>query len=237
MSEAWETVSDMSQVAQDIQVLTKIEHLSVFAAAGDCGAYDTGQYPDTPTVDFPGTAPYTISVSGTELFPTKTGTRANEISWTMDRQANPNNCQNDWGGGGGQSNYFRLPDWQSKNGATLNNPRGLRQVPDISAAATWLPVFYQGQWYDFGGTSAATPIWATVDLLLNQALVQRTHYFVFGATPFYAAWSHSNQGQAFYDVVKGNNRYYQAGRGWDYCSGLGAPNLPVLEQTLVTLLH
>ena len=38
---------------------------------------------------------------------------------------------------------------------------------------------------------------------------------------------------AFHDVVLGGNRYYDAGPGWDYASGLGSPDVYNLARDLV----
>jgi kumamolisin len=77
-----------------------------------------------------------------------------------------------------------------------------------------------------GGTSAVAPLWAALIALINQdtgtkaGLVQPSLY---GLTPA--------QG-AFHDIVTGNNGDYQAGSGWDPCTGLGTPNGQQLSATL-----
>ena len=41
---------------------------------------------------------------------------------------------------------------------------------------------------------------------------------------------------AFHDVRVGGNRYYDAGPGWDYATGLGSPDVWNLARDLVTFL-
>lgn len=235
-SELYETIGDMNAVSQQLQVLTQVEHISVFAASGDCGAYESRQYPDTLSVNFPSSAPYAISVGGTLLTTNAKGARTSETVWSMSQKADPNQCDNDWGSGGGLSAYFKLPSWQNANGVRNKYSNGMREVPDIAAVADWLPIYYQGEWFDSGGTSAATPIWAAAYMILDQALAQNTHYYVYGLSPFYAAAQHSGNKHPFYSVVQGSNRYYTAASGWNYCTGLGTPNMVDLYNTLVPLL-
>ena len=40
---------------------------------------------------------------------------------------------------------------------------------------------------------------------------------------------------AFYDVRLGGNRYYRAGPGWDYSTGLGTPNMARLADDVIAL--
>jgi kumamolisin len=42
--------------------------------------------------------------------------------------------------------------------------------------------------------------------------------------------------KAFNDVVAGGNRYYRAGPGWDYVTGLGSPNVWNLARDMVRYL-
>ena len=39
--------------------------------------------------------------------------------------------------------------------------------------------------------------------------------------------------QAFYDVTLGGNRYYRAGPGWDYSTGLGTPDMARLANDVI----
>jgi kumamolisin len=42
--------------------------------------------------------------------------------------------------------------------------------------------------------------------------------------------------KAFHDVTKGGNRYFNAGPGWDYATGLGSPDVAELAKAIVALV-
>jgi subtilase family serine protease len=107
----------------------------------------------------------------------------------------------------------------------------MRQIPDVSAVADNLPLFYNGQWHLVSGTSVSAPIWAAGMVLLNQAAQKNTGTTYYGPASLYTA---ANSGQSpFYDVTQGNNWHYAATSGRDDVSGLGTPNLYSLYTNLV----
>ena len=108
----------------------------------------------------------------------------------------------------------------------------MRQVPDVSAAAYGLAVYFKNRWGAVGGTSAAAPIWAAGLALVNEGMIQQVHKFNYGPQIFYLVSNKANGTQPYFDVTRGNNLYYQAGSGWDYATGLGTPNLPSFYQTM-----
>jgi kumamolisin len=65
-----------------------------------------------------------------------------------------------------------------------------------------------------GGTSAVAPLWAGLIALAN---AQNKNTAGFVNPVLYAAPS------AFRDITSGNNGAFQAGPGWDACTGLGSP--------------
>ena len=77
-----------------------------------------------------------------------------------------------------------------------------------------------------GGTSAVAPLWAGLIARLNQSLGKPVGYL----NPVIYALS-ANSG-AFNDITSGNNIGYQAGPGWDACTGWGSPNGAQLLQAL-----
>ena len=113
---------------------------------------------------------------------------------------------------------------------------GMRQVPDISAVADNLAVYFQGQWGDVGGTSAAAPIWAAGQALVNEDTIQ--HLSTFGYSPqlYYTVADKHAGGNAYFDVTSGNNLYYPATPGWDYATGFGTPNLMSFDQAVSSTL-
>lgn len=185
--------------------------ITVFAAAGDNGASDNSA-DGSLQVDFPASSPHVVACGGTTL------TASDETVW--DELAAGHGAT-----GGGVSRHFPLPPYQAGAGVPAN-PAGSpgRGVPDVAGDAdplTGYQVRVDGADQVIGGTSAVAPLWAALTAILNQlagrpagdlhALLYRT-----GTAPGSAA-------DGFRDIVSGNNGHYQAGPGWDACTGLGSP--------------
>lgn len=217
------TAGDMRAIDQSLQLLTKVEHMRVFVASGDCGAFSDRIY-NSLSVSFPASDPWATSVGGTSLSITGQQRRADEVVWSD--ASNLRSCKNSWGSGGGNSQVYQHPGWQAANGVQNRFSNGNhREVPDVSASADALAVYFDGQWGAVGGTSAASPIWAAGLVLVNQGLMKQIGKFTASPQMFYVV-AHSTYGlQPYYDVTRGNNLYYPATPGWDYSSGLGTPNL------------
>lgn len=217
------------------------EGISVFVSSGDCGAYSY-RVPHVAMVSFPASAPYAIAVGGTHLQVSNNGVRTSENVWS-DNDGSPL-CQNEWGSGGGvsQNNDFKRPSWQIGEGTTnkyngasslvftynvqpVSAPNGLRQVPDVAAAAyPNISIYYQGLWYRVGGTSAAAPIWAAGSLLVDQGLQQQGKTSLGGVPDFYTLANHPGNFHPYTDITSGDNLFYLATSGWDYATGWGSPN-------------
>lgn len=223
------------------------EGISVFISSGDCGAYSQ-RVQHLAMVSFPASAPYAISVGGTHLQVTTSSARSSEDVWRDDDGAPT--CQNEWGSGGGvsQNPDFKRPSWQvgpgtnnqydgasravvTSNLTPVTAPNGLRQVPDVAAAAfPNISIYYQGSWYAFGGTSAAAPIWAAGALLVDQGLMAHSKSLLGGVPTFYALANHPGTFHPYTDITQGDNLFYPATRGWDYSTGWGAPNFSDILQ-------
>jgi kumamolisin len=216
------TSQDETAIDQSLQLLTKAEHMTVFIASGDCGAFADGVFRSL-SVSFPASDPWATSVGGTILSTDSNWNRTNEIVWS--NGSNPFSCKNRWGSGGGNSQVYPRPNWQNAPGVNNQYSRGDRQIPDISAVAYDLAVYFQGQWGAVGGTSASAPIWATGMALVNQGLMNQVHKFAFSPQLFYTVADNASGSSPYYDVTRGNNLYYPATPGWDFASGLGTPNL------------
>jgi subtilase family serine protease len=211
--------------------------VSAFFAAGDTGVQNSDKqganYP-FPTVNYPTSSPNVISVGGTEIPnpPATISSYQPEAVW--------NDCCG--AGGGGFSSVFAEPPFQSAAGIT--DPTGMRGVPDVSYNAAVVssvliwesfdPTVPAPSWVPIGGTSAATPQWAALDALANQAdgplgFLDPRLYQVYENPAAYAS--------AFHDITQGNNSFgglmgYSAGPGWDPASGLGTPDAYNLVQAL-----
>ncbi|HEY0756193.1 MAG TPA: S53 family peptidase [Ktedonobacteraceae bacterium] len=227
--------------------------ISIFAAAGDAGAYDCG---DTNLgVDSPADDPYVTGVGGTNLQLGANNSYGSESVWSD--TTNTGRGPKGDGGGGGISNTFMLPSWQTgagvissySSGQPCNAPSGqyCRQVPDISADAdpnsgyaVYCTVSAAGcspsGWIVVGGTSAAAPFWAGSSALINQYL-QSQNLSRFGtANPaLYAVYNSQQATPAFHDVSSGNNLFYPATAGYDMASGIGSPNVTALAKDLAAL--
>jgi kumamolisin len=81
-----------------------------------------------------------------------------------------------------------------------------------------------------GGTSAVAPLWAGLAALLNEKLGRPVGYL----NPVLYRLAVDS----FRDIQKGDNdisgggKLYQAGPGWDPCTGLGSPNGAALLEAL-----
>lgn len=193
--------------------------VTVMAASGDSGSSD-GVNDGANHVDFPASSPNILACGGTNLT-VSNGTRSTETTW---------NDQPQGGGatGGGVSSFFALPSWQS--GANVPAPpggQGGRGVPDVAGDAapeTGYQILVDGQQMVVGGTSAVAPLWAALIALVNQRSGRKAGFI----NPTLYSGGEAN----FFDVTSGSNGSYNAGPGWDPCTGLGSPD----GQKVATLL-
>ncbi len=205
-----QAVAAMNSAMEDAGTLG----VSVFVASGDNLATD-GVDDGQVHVDFPAASPYAIGCGGTQLTAAG-GAVASEVVWNDGSS----------GTGGGISTLFPVPAFQA--GATL--PVGIstsqpgRGVPDVAgnaAPATGYQIVVNGQPAVVGGTSAVAPLWAGLTALINQQAAQPVGFFL---PTLYA------QSGAVREITTGNNRPagtalgYDAGAGWNACTGLGVPD-------------
>jgi len=233
IDEADITSDDVRALDSSLQQLTQVEHMTVFVASGDCGAYADETFGDL-SVSYPATDPWAVAVGGTKLSVDGQGNRAGEVAWS--HFPNIFKCNKSWGTGGGNSSMFHRPDWQNANGVNNKYSKNVRQVPDLSAVADNLAVYFQGAWGAVGGTSAAAPIWAAGQALVNEDTIRRLGTFGYSPRLYYAVADKNAGGNAYFDVTSGNNLYYQATQGWDYATGLGTPNLVSFDRAVSNIL-
>jgi kumamolisin len=216
----------MDQLLQTLN----LEHITTFVSSGDCAAFADHTW-GSVSVSFPASNPHVIAVGGTELSTNASGNRLSEVAWSDG--SDETQCTNQWGSGGGNSNYFPPPQFQQGPGVQNSNSRGFRQIPDVSAVAFNLPVYQDGQWQLVGGTSAAAPIWAAGMSLVNEALITNKKVYYSGpVVPYYVANHKLGHDVGLVDITSGNNIAFQAGPGWDFPTGLGAPNFLSYYQIL-----
>jgi kumamolisin len=188
--------------------------VTVTVAAGDNGSTD-GVSDGASHVDFPASSPNVLACGGTKLVGSGE-TITSEVVW--------NELANNEGAtGGGVSDVFPLPSWQSAAGvppsANSNHHVG-RGVPDVAGDAdpsTGYVTRVDGSPDVIGGTSAVAPLWAGLVALINQSVGKPVGFI----NPLlYEAGDASGD---FHDITSGNNGAYSAGPGWDACTGLGSP--------------
>lgn len=194
--------------------------VSVTAAAGDNGSSDGGT---GDNVDFPSSSPHVLACGGTRLDASGT-TITGEVVWNE-------MASNEGATGGGVSNVFALPSWQtSANVPKPSSKTGGRGVPDISGNAdpsTGYSIRVDGQNIVIGGTSAVAPLWAGLIAVANR---QNGAAAGLLQPQIYAAKAKS----AFRDITSGNNGSFSARTGWDACTGLGSPIATSLIPLLAT---
>lgn len=214
--------------------------VTVFSASGDWGAY-TCQGFDTSdpreTVAWPTCQAGLVSVGGTYLEVQADGSYRRETGWQ--------DYLSTGGTGGGVDPTEPMPAWQLDAGIADPAAGGRRQCPDVAAAAdpdTGYLVYYTDQeggfsgWRMVGGTSAAAPFWAGAMALVQQAAAQEgIDRLGFLAPVLYR--TAASTPAAFNDVTRGGNLASQSGPGWDYATGLGSPNLPVLTEAILEELR
>lgn len=191
--------------------------ITVCCASGDNGSSD-GVEDGAVHVDFPASSPFVMGCGGTRL-EGGNGAITREIVW---------NEVNNGATGGGFSSFFKSPEWQNNRNLPNQDVKGYQQegrgVPDVAGNAdplTGYQILVGGREYIFGGTSAVAPLYAGLVANINQQL-GRTIGFV---NPIFYQLSDSDNG--FRDITDGNNDTigngsYEAGIGWDACTGLGS---------------
>ena len=138
-----------------------------------------------------------------------------------------------WASGGGISTTFAVPSYQT--GAhlppSIDTGKPGRGVPDIAMSATNYFTRIDSSEGASGGTSAVAPLMAALVVRLNQAKGKNVGFL----NPF--LYANVSKGVVT-DVTKGTNaikntvKGYEAGKGWDACTGLGTPNGQAILENL-----
>ncbi|KAF7552558.1 hypothetical protein G7046_g7379 [Stylonectria norvegica] len=182
---------------------------------------------------WPSACPYVTSVGGTE-------SNSPEVAWESSS--------------GGFSDYWPRPAWQDKaikkylnkigddwKGYYNKNGRGF---PDIAALANGIQAINHGELESTGGTSAASPIAASVFALLNNERFKKGK----PALGFLNPWIYKIGEEGFTDITKGKtegckgtslsgapapiipNAGWEAVKGWDPATGFGTPRFDCLNR-------
>jgi len=196
--------------------------ITICTASGDHGTADldaTG-WDNKMHVDHPSVDPMVLACGGTQIDGNQ------DVVWNDGTAFNTGvPGGGGWASGGGISETFPVPDYQknAKLPVSLNTGKSGRGVPDIAMSATNYFTRVQGGEGASGGTSAVAPLMASLVALLNQAKKKNVGFL----NPFLYANAGSG---VITDVTKGTNaikdtiKGYNAGPGWDACTGLGTPD-------------
>ena len=164
-------------------------------------------------VIYPATSPNVVSVGGTSL-----STSSNSRGWT---ESVWNTTPGSEGTGSGCSAYEPQPSWQTSLGLSGCSKRIDNDVSADADPATGVAVYDttngNGGWNEVGGTSASSPMVASMYALAGNA----------GTTPADDIYTHTSN---FYDVTSGNDGSCSpaflctAETGYDGPTGIGTPN-------------
>ncbi len=211
-----QSLKDYDAVCQEAALMG----VTICCSAGDHGTDDTPKASNRANVDFPASSPHVLACGGTHL-EAANGVISKETVW---------NTHDGWATGGGVSEVFPLPAWQTNaNVPKSANPGGKkgRGVPDVAGDAdadTGYLIRVDGAEGPSGGTSAVAPLWAALVALINQGLGKPVGFI----TPL--LYQSPNNTNCFRDILVGDNgafpssKKYLARPGWDACTGWGSPN-------------
>ncbi|KAH8820611.1 peptidase S8/S53 domain-containing protein [Xylogone sp. PMI_703] len=190
--------------------------------SGTSGSFNPG---------FPSSCPYVTSVGATQVKPNTA------VTATSPEEA----CETVIFSGGGFSNVFPLPSYQSSAVASYfqnhrpsysatqyNNSQTVRAFPDVSANGANYVVAVDGSLGLIYGTSASSPTFGSIITLINEQRAAAGKSSVGFINPVIYA-----NPSAFNDITSGGNQGcgtagFTAVTGWDPVTGLGTPNYPKL---------
>jgi pseudomonalisin len=224
--------------------------ITAMVAAGDSGAAgcDSGSEATATgglAVNGLCSTPYSVCVGGTGFNegadPGQYWSAGNASNWASALSYIPEVVWNEsgsnsgsglWAGGGGASAFYGKPAWQTGPGVPAD---GLRDVPDVSltaAAHDCYLMFLHGSLVGISGTSAASPSFAGLMVLVNQQTGSRqgnANTILYGL----AALQGSGGRAYFHDITSGNNAVpgvagFSARPAYDQASGLGSVDAAVL---------
>ena len=216
------------------RLLLAASHLgiTVCASSGDAGAHNNS--PDhLPAVNFPASSPYCLACGGTNAH-LKISAPTSDAAEIMEEVAwNSTHFGFKGATGGGVSRYFPLPPWQQRAHvprSPFNKPG--RGVPDVAGPADprcGFEILMAGRSFTSAGTSAVAPLWAALLAHCNQSLGHRCGHI---HDHLYHIGHHQLAGLR--PVTTGHNDVYQAGPGWNPCTGFGTPSGKHLQLYLHT---
>ena len=202
---------------------------------------------------WPNNCPYLTNVGATKVYPGKTVN--DPESAVVDPAGHP--YRRAFSSGGGFSNIYGMPKYQRKAvaayfanhkpsypsyGKSNNNTYSVglynrtgRGYPDVAANGDNIAVYNEGKFGLSGGTSASTPIFASIVNRINEERLAAGKKPVGFVNP--VLYSHP---EVLNDIKNGSNPGcgtigFKAVEGWDPVTGLGTPNYPKMLDLFMSL--
>lgn len=220
-----ESASDLQSINSFHQVFVAAAAVGVTicAAAGDHGTADMASqdWDKKIHVDHPAVDDLVLGCGGTQI-----NAAGKDEVWNDGTPFDINAPGGGgWATGGGVSTLIAAPSYQAgaRVPVSIDTGKPGRGVPDIAMSATNYFSRVDSSEGASGGTSAVAPLMAALVVLLNQAKKKNVGFL----NPF--LYANVAKGVA-HDVTSGTNaiantvKGYNAGAGWDACTGLGTPD-------------
>jgi subtilase family serine protease len=207
---SWGTLREFAGEQQYDSMIFGNPAVTYFNASGDDGNNLFG-YPAASTL--------VVGAGGTSLKLDASGSIESETAWS--------------GSGGGESKYESEPSYQI--GAQSSGQRGVPDVAWDSDPSTGVAVYdsEDGNWAEVGGTSASSPQWCGLTAIANSMRAQQGKGTI-GASFLPTVYANP---LAFHDIASGSNgscgMVCDAGPGYDFVTGLGSANGPLVVAALV----
>jgi len=230
---------------------------TILVASGDSGSASCfqlqgGGFDTSLNADDPAAQPYVTAVGGTNLTLKSDNSYQSETVW--------NGGLLGGAGGGGLSQFWKQPSWQTGPGVQNQYSNGMRETPDVSLdadPATGYPVYCtagsnctgggvtggSSGWLTVGGTSAAAPMWAAMVALANQQAAKAGKNTLGFLNPaLYKIGSGSNYSRDFHDITASgsndegfNGGAYPVTQNYDMATGWGTFDATSLATDLVSM--
>ncbi len=204
--------------------------ITICVASGDHGTADQDfqQWDGVIHIDHPSSDDLVLSCGGTQI------TDSRDVVWNDGTAFGPGQPGGGgWASGGGISTLLPVPAYQT--GANLRSSlvtgKTGRGVPDIAMSAVNYFTRVDGAEGPSGGTSAVAPLMAALVARLNQAKKKNAGFlnpFLYGAVAKGVVRDVTEGTNAIKNTING----YDAGPGWDACTGLGTPDGTVILNNL-----
>jgi hypothetical protein len=212
VSMSWSGGEFSSEASADSVFTTPSGHggVTFLASTGDSG---------TPS-GYPALSPNVVAVGGTTLLIDSSGNYLGESAWADS--------------GGGISAFESQPSYQSGNVNGTSSTQ--RTVPDVSmdadpATGVYVLDTYSGGWFQVGGTSLSSPMFAGLVAIADQGRALQGQSSLDGATQTLPTL-YSLPESDFHDITTGSNGTYSATPGYDLVTGRGTPIANLLVPAL-----